>query len=129
VTTKRGGRRPRVRMGAEFRFVQSVIIRCPMVGHKMGIIRRDWVQTKVLPEFGDDNVRQDLRRIDGRLFGSCVKCWSELGIRGTYQVRWDRVEGLLDRMRTHGPHKVTVPLVAKAIDAAALRPHSVSDRW
>jgi hypothetical protein len=120
VSKKRGGRRGRARPSAgehEYLFTRRVIITCLVAGHKLGWIFQDAVRTEVHVE-GDNKVQQNLWRVDGRLYGSCVRCASQ-GIRQRPLVRWERIEHLLQRMRSHGPQYVTVELAAEAIEKAA----------
>jgi hypothetical protein len=99
--------------------MQRINLTCPVNGHKLGEIFQDTSRTEVHPERIAAGVQQDLWHIDGRLSGLCHRCLRQ-GIHENYDVRWERVERLLDRMRTHGPSIVTIPLTAQAIEASAL---------
>lgn len=134
MSKKRGGRRGRSRLGDhEYFYKRYVHVRCPIEpDHELGLIYQDSGRTAVYPEqlaqavsFVDGRRDESngpaevpIRRDGDRIRASCPRC-ARRGIRTDFQVRWERIEALLDRMSDSGPGTLHVLLDAEAIAAAA----------
>lgn len=101
---------------AEFIFTRKVRINCPVnANHKLGEIFQDVAETQVW-----ENYPTGVFEHRGtRLVATCPWCAAG-GEHYTFQVRWELVVALLDRMRKHGPSRLALPMTAEAIRHAAM---------
>ena len=101
----------------EFLLARKVRINCPVnVNHKLGEIFQDVAGTQVQRNDAANGV---FGHRGTRLVATCPWCAAG-GEHYTFQVRWELVVALLDRMRKHGPSRLALPMTAEAIRHAAM---------